>query len=226
MSLNPAIRLVVLGVLFLGAAGFVARASVTEPVQMRESFATFPMQVGGWTGRLSAPFTDDILAVLGVDEYLTRTYITDTALVGLYIGYYQSQRQGDTIHSPLNCLPGAGWEPVSKDYLTIPLDSATAAAAGVDADSITINRYLIRKGLDRQVVFYWYQGHGRVVANEYWGKIYTVVDAIRTNRTDAALVRVVSPVFGSEADAETRAEQAGVDFVQSILPLLGRYLPE
>jgi EpsI family protein len=96
-----------------------------------------------------------------------------------------------------------------------------AAADGRNGGPITINRYLVQKGLDRQVVLYWYQSHGRVVASEYWGKIYLVLDAIRTNRTDGALVRLVSPVITTEAEAEARA----IEFAQAVYPLLGRYLP-
>jgi EpsI family protein len=89
-------------------------------------------------------------------------------------------------------------------------------------DPIEVNRIVISKGLDQQLVLYWYQSHGRVVASEYWGKIYTVLDALRTNRTDAALVRVICPVGGA---AEAKAEREAVRFVQSFFPLLDDYLP-
>ena len=90
--------------------------------------------------------------------------------------------------------------------------------------TIEINRFVIQKGLDRQVVFYWYQSRDRVVASEYWGKVYTVVDAIRYNRTDAALVRVTVPI-GSDDGARGRAVAAGVGFVQALFPLLSSHLP-
>jgi EpsI family protein len=213
-------RLLVLAVLFFGGAGYVAMASETEPVPIRESFVTFPMELGPWRGSRSQDFTKEILDVLGVDEYLNRAYRTDKAYLGLYVGYYQSQRQGDAIHSPLNCLPGAGWEPISRSYLPVTVQ----ATPGGPTQEISINRYLIRKGLDTQVVLYWYQSHGRVVANEYASKVYMVWDAIRSNRTDAAMVRIVSPVLGSGA-TEADAERAAVEFVKTIFPLLSRYLP-
>lgn len=219
------VRLVILSAVLLGSAAYVAKASVTEPVPIRESLATFPMLVGGWTGSRAPDFPDDILKVLGVDEYLNRTYRTGTTgLAGLYIGYYQSQRQGDAIHSPLNCLPGAGWEPVSRSYLPLQVQTESSLT-GAGTTTIEINRYLIRKGLDTQVVLYWYQSQGRVVANEYWSKAYMVFDAIRSNRTDAALVRVVAPVLGADRAAEETAERHATEFVRSIYPLLGRYLP-
>jgi EpsI family protein len=139
----------------------------------------------------------------------------------LYIGYYESQRQGDTMHSPLNCLPGAGWSPVQNDHLSINVPVSLGTTTGARERSIEVNRYIIEKGVDRQVVLYWYQSHGRVVASEYWGKIYMVVDAIRINRTDGALVRVVAPIVTSQEDAELDA----VDFVRVLFPSLERYLP-
>ncbi len=132
--------------------------------------------------------------------------------VHLYVGYYQSQRQGSTIHSPKNCLPGAGWQPMKSDHITIPVGAG---------DLIEVNKVMIEKGIEKQVVLYWYQSRGRVIASEYWAKIYLVLDAIGMNRTDGALVRVISPVV----DSERMAEQQAVDFVKELYPLLGRHLP-
>src|SRR4029077_16516881 len=132
-----------------------------------------------------------------------------------------SQRQGDTMHSPLNCLPGAGWTPVQNDRLALRVPTGSGTMGGQAERPIEINRYVIEKGLDRQVVLYWYQSHGRVVASEYWGKIYMVLDAIRSNRTDGALIRIPAPIVSSEADAEQRA----IGFAQELFPFLGRYLP-
>lgn len=200
----------------------VARADRAETVLERAPLEKFPMSIGEWSGVKEQPFEAKILAVLGVDDYLTRAYFTADrrAAAGLYIGYYQSQRQGDTMHSPLNCLPGAGWEPLSRSILTLPV-SPSPGAAPVD---IGINRYIIQKGLERQVVLYWYQSHGRVVASEYWGKYYLVKDAVQLNRTDGSMVRVIVPVVGGDA-GEAAAEATAARFVQTIFPLLGNYLP-
>jgi EpsI family protein len=213
-------RIVILSSCFLLSAVFVASASKTEQVPPRDSLANFPFSIGSWSGQKLPDFEPEILDVLGVDEYVNRLYESGDALAALYIGYYQSQRQGDTIHSPLNCLPGSGWEPVSKSYLSIPVASDTQQPT-----DITVNRYVIRKGLDHQVVLYWYQSHGRVVANEYRSKIFMVYDAVRLNRTDAALVRVVSPQVGSDPGAENAAADRAVAFVKAMFPLLDRYLP-
>lgn len=206
--------------LCLVAAGVaVARADRAEETPLRMSFALFPMQVGQWQGRPNPPFSDRVLEVLGLDDYLSRTYSKARTVADLYVGYWSSQRQGDTMHSPQNCLPGAGWEPVGQSLLTIadPRDPSK---------QITVNRFLIQKGLSRQLVLYWYQGRGRVVGSEYWSKIYLVVDAARLNRTDAAIVRVVVPVPGPTANDEAAAEQDAVDFVNAFMPQLTQYLPD
>src|SRR5688572_9691787 len=145
-------RTIVLTILFLATLGLVASASKPGIIPTRASFVTFPMQIDGWKGRQEPPFADDILAILGVDDYLTRTYFSPAGGVGLYVGYWSTQSQGDQIHSPLNCLPGAGWEPLSKGALQV--DVADTAGA---PRQISINRYVIQKGLDRQLVLYWYQ---------------------------------------------------------------------
>ena len=210
-------HLFILSFCFVVAGGLGVRAMRPELVPLRESLNGFPMQIDRWTGREMPKFTDDIRAVLGVDEYVNRTYVAPgEPYSSLYIGYYQSQREGDTIHSPLNCLPGAGWIPMVTGKKQIQVaDRATP---------IEVNRFVIQKGLDRQVVLYWYQSHGRVVANEYWSKIYMVYDAARLNRSDAAMIRVVSPVLPSEG-GDAAAERRATEFVQAMFPRLSAYLP-
>lgn len=196
-------------------AGYLAVTTRAEPVPIRESLTTCPMELSDWSGRRAPDFDEATLSILGVDEYINRVYLDANRLpIGLYVGYYGSQRQGDTVHSPLNCLPGAGWSPVSFGRIPVPVTGASTPA-------VTVNRYVIEKGTERQLVLYWYQGHGRVVASEYWGKIYMVLDAIRTNRTDGALVRIIAPIVTTEADAERQA----VSFAQVLFPMLKRYLP-
>jgi EpsI family protein len=222
------VRSLILFVVLTVGAVAIARAERTEPVPMRASFNTFPMQIGAWKGVQEPPFEPKILAILGVDDYLTRAYFApDRTGAGLYIGYWQTQRQGDTIHSPLNCLPGAGWEPLSKR----PTEISVPAGESNAPRQIEINRYIVQKGLERQLILYWYQSHGRVVASEYWSKFYLVTDAVRFNRTDAALVRVMVPVVLSRDslnadEGERQAERAATKFVQALFPVLSNYLPQ
>jgi EpsI family protein len=211
---------VVVGCL-LAASYAVARADRPEDTPLRMAFSLFPTQLGDWQGLQRPPLSDDVLAVLGLDDYITRLYVRpDRTRADLYVGYWKSQRQGDTMHSPQNCLPGAGWTPVSQSLLTFP------DPRNPSAPPLSVNRYLIQKGLDRQLVLYWYQGRGRIVGSEYWSKAYLVLDAARHNRTDAAIVRVVVPVDGATPQGEAAAQAAALQFVQELLPALGRFLPD
>lgn len=211
------IRAVALFSCMAAAALFMANSRESELPVTRTAFASFPMTLDGWRAVNDPPMEEDILKVLGVDDYLSRAYHRpDGAAVGLYMGFYGSQRQGDTIHSPLNCLPGAGWEPLSEGRAII----TGAGGPGVD---IEINRYVVQKGLDRQLVLYWYQSHGRVVASEYTSRIMLIYDAIRLNRTDGSMVRVIAPIaLGSDGAA---AERLATDFVRVLFPRLAGYLP-
>jgi EpsI family protein len=206
--------------MLLAAAGiFIASARGAEPPLSRLPLADFPMTIGAWQAVNTAPFDASILKVLGVDDYLSRVYYKQNgAAAGLYLGFYESQRQGDTIHSPLNCLPGAGWEPVSEGRLELTnVDGAGRA--------ITINRYVVQKGLERNVVLYWYHGRGRVVANEYESRALLIRDAMLTNRTNGSLVRVMVPVDGADDEHLMAAENVAQELVRAIFPTLESYLP-
>ncbi len=201
----------------LGGSAYIAWASRSAAVPARTSLDEFPFDLGGWQGQDAGRFSDQTMAVLGVDDYVNRYYASPGApALSLYIGYYLSQRQGDSIHSPLNCLPGAGWNPVKREFLEIPVRDT----------KIEVNRIVIVKGLEKQVVLYWYQSHGRVVASEYRAKFYTILDAMRTGRTDAALVRIVSQAQSLEPAAEDEACRHATDFARLIYPLLSRYIPD
>jgi EpsI family protein len=209
------IRLLTLGVSFLMTAAYLAHASRPEQIPPRAPFASFPAQLGDWTGRSAPEFGRDVIDALGVDEYVNRYYTTGNRLAHVYIGYYSSQRQGSSIHSPMNCLPGAGWVAVESGRRML------ATAGGPAA----VNRLIVQKGLDRQLVLYWYESHGRTIASEYWSKIYLVLDSIRLGRSDAALVRIIAPIDGSLPNGEALADRSAIDLAETMFPALGRYLP-
>ncbi len=225
MRNNPAVNLFVLaGCLLLGAL-VLSRANRLEAVPLSTPLSEIPLRFPSWEGQRAEDLDDKIVEVLGVSEYLNRVYRSDAGVpVGLYVGYYKSQRQGESIHSPLNCLPGAGWLPVKKGLATVPIAASPLDPTLASGFPIEINRYVIEKSGQSMLVLYWYQSHGRVVASEYWGKFYMVWDAIRTHRTDAALVRVIVPMAGGDAASEGKAERTAVEFVQSMFPLLRHYL--
>ena len=216
---HPLSKAALLCLLLLGTTVFLANARKSEVPVARSTFATFPMEIGPWRAVVDPPLDEDVLRVLGVDDYLSRAYYhPNGAGVGLYLGFYASQRQGDTIHSPMNCLPGAGWEPISEGELQI----ANVDGAG---RNITVNRYVIQKGLDRNLVLYWYHGRGRVIANEYWSKAFLIRDAMFANRSDGSLVRVIVPFDGRDESTIVPAEVLAEEFVRVIFPRLASYLP-
>jgi EpsI family protein len=182
----------------------------------REPLATLPCDVDTWRCTGDIPLERDVLAVLGVDDYVNRTYAGGgDRIMGLYIGYYASQRTGEAIHSPQNCLPGSGWQPIASERTTVD-------AGGV---ALPVNRYVVEKGLNRQVVLYWYQGRGRVVANEYANKFWLMVDQARLHRSNGSLVRLVAPVRGLSAEALASASTSADEFARLMYPRLTSYLP-
>lgn len=199
----------------LGATFGMAHLSHGESTPLAKPLSEFPAHVGPYTAVVNWPLDKETLDVLKLTDYLNRGYWMpgmNRAVMGLYIGYFRTQRTGATIHSPKNCLPGAGWSPAQSSVYQLQLD---------DGRKVPVNLYILRRGLDEQLVLYWYQAHGRIIASEYWGKFYLVYDALRLNRTDAALVRVTMPVEdGDEASAQKRAvafaKQVAVDLEQII----------
>jgi EpsI family protein len=153
---NTVARFAPLAVLGVGCL-LLLKVGTQSRTPLRGGLDTVPYQIAGHTGR-DQPVNQEEQRVAGMDTYLMRIYQRDSASgFSLYVGYYEAQTQGKTIHSPKNCLPGAGWEPVESRPLTVAL------ATG----SMTVNRYLLEKESSRAIVYYWYQGRGRVSWNEF-----------------------------------------------------------
>jgi len=209
-------RAILLSLAIAGAGTYGTRVAGHEVDVSRDALALLPRTLDAWSAPVDLPLAKESLAVLGVDDYVSRTYVNAASgqPVNLYVAYYDSQRQGDTIHSPQNCLPGAGWQPVDGGHVSLPLGGR----------SVDVNRYVIEKGLDRQVVLYWYQGRGRVVANEYANKFWLMVDAARLHRSNGALVRVIAPLARG-ASSSSDADRAAAEFTRVLYPHLNRYLP-
>jgi EpsI family protein len=161
----------------------------------RQQLSQFPSQLAEWQQRgADGKFTTEVEQILRADDYVMRDYAApDGRTANFYVGYYLTQRNGATYHSPLNCLPGAGW--TMRDPALVRI---TPEGGGQPFEA---NRYILENGDSRQLLIYWYQGHGRTVANEYWGKFYNVVDSVRLRRSDGAMVRVMVPVGRDESAA-------------------------
>jgi EpsI family protein len=204
-------RACVLAVLVLCAGGWASTSGHRDVFPLKP-LSAFPMQVDEWRGVNGPELAPEVARVLGADDSINRVYRrADGATMGLWVAFYSSQRQGDAIHSPLNCLPGTGWTTLEHSRPELE----------VGGRPFPINRYLVQKRGERQLVMYWFQGRGRVIASEYANKAYLLVDAVRQRRTDGALVRVSAPVGGSEQ----LADRAGIDFIAALQPHLARWLP-
>jgi EpsI family protein len=208
-------RVALSGALLVGALLAMQLRSSGEPVPIREPLDAFPEQLGHWQGHEGTIFDADTLNILKVKDYLVRRYVDpDGRSVWVYIGYWDTQRKGAQMHSPRNCLPGAGWEPLEASTVRIALP--------VPYGSIRANRYLIQKDQDQQLVIYWYQSQGRAMAGEVAARVELVRNAIVRNRTDGALVRLSSPIYGSVQETSDML----VDYARAMYPVLHAYLPD
>jgi EpsI family protein len=182
----------------------------------------FPVTLGSRTAT-DVPIDQETLDVLGKGDFLSREYLPasettpagpNSGIISLFIGYFPTQRTGQSIHSPQHCLPGSGWTFESSGLVDL------TDAAG---KTYTVGDYLITNGSTKQEVLYWYQMQGRSIANDYKAKLYTLEDSIRYGRTDAALVRIITPIGDAEGRQEARSRV--VAFAEQIAPLLPAYIP-
>jgi EpsI family protein len=189
---------------------------VGEAKVSRRALKEMPAQVGSWHQfGADQRFDQQTESVLRADDYLSRSYQSANGRVAsFYVGYYASQRTGATYHSPLNCLPGSGWE--MNDAASVTITPANGEPA------FEANRYIIQNGDNRQLLIYWYQGRGRKIASEYWGKFYTVIDSVRRRRSDGSMVRVMLPVGQSEEESL----KAATDLAAQIAPVLPEFVPD
>lgn len=193
-------RLLLLAVLVGATALWLTAAEATPQTQDAQAqLDALPAAIGEWHGKRTPPMTTAVVTELGVDAYVSRIYESPgESPVGVYVGFYGRQRQGDSIHSPAHCLPGAGWIPVDRRLVRI-------AVGDPGLQGFEANRFIVQKNEDRQLVLYWFQSQRRAVASEYWSKLYMVADAVRFGRTDASLARLVTPIDSSD-DGTARAE--------------------
>jgi EpsI family protein len=194
--------------LLVACTAALAAAARRPGAAVEPRLAQLPYRVDAWTGRDATALDAETVRLLGADAYVNRSY-TDAATtpVGLYIAYYSQPKPGVSVHSPLHCLPGTGWE---------PLDVAT-----LDVGSGQARRLVVRKNLERAVVLYWYAIHGRVLASEAASKAWLLHDSVRFRRKDAALVRIVVPVAGRDGTTAA-AEQRALAFARDVLPYLSQ----
>lgn len=184
----------------------------------RDPFGFFPLQLGNWEG-VTSPLEPQVEQVLNADDYIQSTFsaVGQPAAVGFFAAYYHKQTEGSGIHSPEVCLPVGGWEMFDIKEVTVDLSQAT------DWPPFKTNRAIIQKGLDRMLVYYWFEQRGKRMTNDFSVKLSTVKDSLTIGRSDGALVRFTTPMGRTESisSAETRLQSLIVE----VLPKLSTYLP-
>lgn len=214
--LNKSVIAVLL-LLSLGAAVSEMFKGREDVIPQRRAFLTFPTKIGPWQGRndyLSQKYLDE----LKLTDYVIINFVQPEAKIGVnfYSAYYQSQRKGAVVHSPRSCIPGDGWQITQFEQRDFP-------SMMVEGQPLQVNRAIIEKGDNRQLVYFWFQQRGRDITNEYMVKWYLFYDAITMNRTDGALIRLVTAV--DKAEDIGKADHRLQAFMKDLIPEMSPYLP-
>ncbi|HXK02555.1 MAG TPA: EpsI family protein [Verrucomicrobiae bacterium] len=203
-------------VLVLQGVAFYAIAMRPERIPPVGPLDLFPGEFSGWTLLQDVKIEPEVQEILKADDLLSREYVNTAGTEGVYlfIAFFKTQREGQAPHSPKNCLPGAGFEPIESFPITVQFP-------GRD-EPVKINRYLTARGDEKSITLYWYQSHSRIIADEFAAKFWLIADSVKYHRSDTALVKVVVPVRNNEAAAATNT---AVSFAQAMFPALSRQLP-
>ena len=206
----------ILSLVLLAQAGTFYGFSRSENIPHRSPLAGFSVSGTPWQMLQETELDKETLDVLKADDILSRVYQNrdNGRYATLFVAYFETQRNGKAPHSPKNCLPGSGW--VQTQGGTVDIDIPGRETP------ITVNRYVVARGDNQSVVLYWYQSHNRVIASEYAAKVYTVADAIRYNRSDTALVRIV---VGVNDGNTAQALDTATAFARTVFDPLKAYLP-
>lgn len=203
--------------MFIGVTWFLLQeTSSVKPVPIAQSLSTFPKKIGSYHLSDSFQSSAGVLELLGVNDYIQYNYVSDKGdNINFYVGYYRAVGVEGSYHSPKNCIPGGGWgiAAVNEVRLNVGIEGQKQS---------TVSQMLIQNGSESQVVLYWFQNRGRVIASEYWEKVYLVLDAILKGRRDGSFVRIISYVQDGDRDG---AEARVIDFAEKVVPTLQNYLP-
>ena len=208
----------IVAIILLGATLAISHTvDFREKIPVKKNLDQFPLKVREWNADSRQLMAQKFIDALDLSEYVIINYHNLSGKeVNFYVAYYESQSKGESIHSPATCLPGSGW---SFDQ------SGTVKITGVKGSNkiMEVNRAVMQSGRNRQLTYYWFPQRGRILTNAYQLKIFTFWDALTQQRTDGALVRVITSVYENEnlTDAEKRLQK----FVRDIEPVLEEYIP-
>ncbi|SDT96665.1 exosortase C-terminal domain/associated protein EpsI [Desulfobacula phenolica] len=206
-------RTITIIIIMLVTAALTGFAGHSERILPNRPFSEFPLEIGHWKGNTSE-LDRKVYNILGLEDYILADYRKNSGeTVSLYVGFYQSQKQGDIIHSPKNCMPGAGWK-----IMDTTIETVAMADTGKKIKTIKL---LLQKGKEQQVVLYWFQSRGRIIYSEYMQKIWLVIDSVTKQRTDGSFVRLISPVTVDEGETIKVLKE----FTKKVYPFLDEYIP-
>jgi EpsI family protein len=213
-------------VLLAGTLALAQGIEFREKIPPAQDFASFPLELGDWTGRrevMGQEFVDQ----LTFSDYIIVDYANGSKAVNFYTAYYESQRKGESIHSPETCLPGGGWEFRNAGKVVVELDGEPGSGSTgqrAHGSTITVNRAFMEKGATKQLSYFWFPSRDRVLTNAWEMKWYNFWDALTRQRTDGALVRLITPLYPNESMAD--ADRRLVEFTRAVVPVLNEYLPK
>ncbi len=208
------IRILILLLCFAFSGYVIHHTNTVKPVPIKKPLAEFPRQLGEWKVEKIIPSSASVVQMLGVTDYINYEFVNPAGRhINFYVGYYHAVGVDGAYHSPKNCLPGGGWGIASEKKITLPVSNNGTA---------TVTEMIIQNGPEKQVVFYWYQNRGRIIASEYWEKIYLVLDALLKHRRDGAFVRIMAPCHKDSIQSTEREMQR---FSAEVLEELRRFLP-
>lgn len=217
---------------FLGLNFYIYQFMATdEVIPPRETFETFPLELEGWRCPELREMDPKSLAFLGASDYVICTYVNEEtrSAVDLYVGYHASQvrKEGgggdaNAIHPPEHCLPGSGWDIIDSRLVPIAF-SGLPGGHGLREAGPQAKRFVIAHGDARQLVYFWYQGQGRVITANEDVILFRFWDRARRGRTDGALVRFTTSIERGDVEA---AEARFEEFARLTVPILPSYLPD
>jgi len=210
-------QFVVAVILLAASLLLVQGVEFREKIPPNKSLSQFPLKIGQWIGKRES-MEQKLIDRLDLSDYVIVNYQNSLGKqINLYTAYYESQRKGESIHSPATCLPGSGWIFNEAGKTQIPM-------ASKHIETMTVNKAYMQKNDHRQISYYWFPQRSRILTSAYQLKIYTFWDALTRQRTDGALVRVITPVYKDErlSNAEKRLQS----FVQEVTPVLNQFIPD
>ncbi|RJX34628.1 MAG: EpsI family protein [Desulfarculus sp.] len=204
--------LIACGLLAL-AALFITLGQDVTPRKLRQPIKDLPLALGPWRGvGPDSPLDRPTLELLRPSDYLLRNYADPQGLIAaVFIAFFELQQEGQIIHSPRHCLPGSGWQISSRKAIQVPGPKGP----------YRVNQLILSKDLDKLSVLYWYQGRGRVEANEYYDRLCLILDGLFKDRSDGALVRITSVLPGGDS----RVVEQQVNLAARIIPALNKLMP-